>query len=147
MLEPTPLNIKTANLNLLRPLSLTSMIKTLKFYSIKILQTNILESDILPVACSGTSCDLSFGVGVTSHKHIIENPPLTPVRVPVVVEDVRSLVVALRRFFTAFISDAYLVQLYVAGPGSIQCYCHRPIGDLHPVHILDSPADHRLLVV
>jgi hypothetical protein len=74
---------------------------------------------------------------------------LTPVRVPVVVEDVHSLVVvvALRRFSTAFITDAYLVYLYGAGLGSIQSYCHRPIGDLHPVHIRDSPADHRLLVV
>jgi hypothetical protein len=76
------------------------------------------------------------------HKGYEETPPLTPVRVPVVVEDVRSPVVHCGGFLQPFISDAYLVYLYGAGLGSIQSYCHRPIGDLHPVHIRDSPADH-----
>ena len=84
---------------------------------------------------------------IVRESHIIEYSPLTPVRVPAVVEDARSLVAALRTFSTVFIKDAPLVHLYETGQGSIQSYCHRPIGDLHPVHIRDSPADHRLLVV
>ena len=61
--------------------------------------------------------------------------------------DMHSLVVALRRFSTAFIKDAPIVHPYGAEPGSIQSYCYHHTGNLHHVHIRDSPSDHRLLVV